>query len=128
MITTLKKSIFINIIATLGYIELIIILPIGLVMNILEMLHAPQFIISYIGHFFIAFLYFFPLYSTLILISNIITAIIEVKQSKTNGFIVNIPARIINSLLYNILFWIGIISTLTMCTLRLLFSITFLIK
>lgn len=126
MIKKLKKSIFINIIATLGYVEFITFITTGFINNIFKILHTPQFIVTYFCELILGFLFFFPLYSILILVSNIITAILEIKQSYTNGFIINIPDKIINSFWYNTLFWIGIILTFIMCILRLIFSIMLL--
>lgn len=99
MIQNIKKSIFMNIYASFIYIELLLII-----------LYLP---LSILGLFFKIFpilsFVLFPICTLPLGIACLIGAFYEIKDSKTNGFIVHIPDKIINSLWYNILFWIGLI-------------------
>lgn len=102
MLNNLKKSIFINIIASFFYIELLLIIL------------MPVFsILTYFTKAFpITLCIFFPIYSVPLFFVCLIGFLIELKNSKLNGFLVNIPNNIINSLWYKILFWTGLLLSL----------------
>lgn len=134
-IKSLQKSIFFNIISLLSLIELGIFLIItllslfyilldhialnSLISNILQNTHFKVFEI-FLGNFLfgnIVLLYFFPIFAIIIIIACVIAGIVEIKQAKNYGYIINIPERVLNSLNYQIAFFLGIITTITMCTL-----------
>lgn len=134
-IKSLQKSIFFNIISLLSLIELgifLIITLLGLfyvlldhialnplISNILQNIHFKVFEI-FLGNFLfgnIVLLYFFPIFAIIIIIACVISGIVEIKQANTNGYIINIPEKVLNSLNYQIAFFLGIITTITMCTL-----------
>lgn len=134
-IKSLQKSIFFNIISLLSLIELgifLIIILLGLfyvlldhialnplISNILQNIHFKVFEI-FLGNFLlgnIVLLYFFPIFAIIIIIACVIAGIVEIKQAKNYGYIINIPERVLNSLNYQIAFFLGIITTITMCTL-----------
>lgn len=134
-IKSLQKSIFFNIISLLSLIELgifLIITLLGLfyvlldhialnplISNILQNIHFKVFEI-FLGNFLlgnIVLLYFFPIFAIIIIIACVISGIVEIKQAKDYGYIINIPEKVLNSLNYQIAFFLGIITTITMCTL-----------
>lgn len=134
-IKSLQKSIFFNIISLLSLIELgifLIITLLGLfyvlldhialnplISNILQNIHFKVFEI-FLGNFLfgnIVLLYFFPIFAIIIIIACVIAGIVEIKQAKNYGYIINIPEKFLNSLNYQIAFFLGIITTITMCTL-----------
>ncbi len=134
-IKSLQKSIFFNIISLLSLIELGIFLIITLlslfyilldhialnplISNILQNIHFKVFEI-FLGNFLfgnIVLLYFFPIFAIIIIIACVIAGIVEIKQAKNYGYIINIPEKVLNSLNYQIAFFLGIITTITMCTL-----------
>ncbi len=134
-IKSLQKSIFFNIISLLSVIELgifLIITLLGLfyvlldhialnplISNILQNIHFKVFEI-FLGNFLlgnIVLLYFFPIFAIIIIIACVIAGIVEIKQTKNYGYIINIPEKVLNSLNYQIAFFLGIITTITMCTL-----------
>ena len=134
-IKSLQKSIFFNIISLLSLIELGIFLIITLlslfyilldhialnplISNILQNIHFKVFGI-FLGNFLfgnIVLLYFFPIFAIIIIIACVIAGIVEIKQAKNYGYIINIPEKFLNSLNYQIAFFLGIITTITMCTL-----------
>lgn len=115
MVKTLQKSVFINIIASLGYIGILVPIVLVLLSTITSLLNLPE-VLFYIPLVFnIPFLLFFPLYAVIIIIASSIAALSEIKKTKTNGYIINIPDKVINSKLYNIVFWIGLLLTPLMC-------------
>lgn len=134
-IKSLQKSIFFNIISLLSLIELGIFLIITLlslfyilldhialnplISNILQNIHFKVFEI-FLGNFLfgnIVLLYFFPIFAIIIIIACVIAGIVEIKQAKNYGYIINIPEKVLNSFNYQIAFFLGIITTITMCTL-----------
>ena len=134
-IKSLQKSIFFNIISLLSLIELgifLIITLLGLfyvlldhialnplISNIIQNIHFKIFEI-FLGNFLfgnVVLLYFFPIFAIIIIIACVISGIVEIKQAKDYGYIINIPEKVLNSLNYQIAFFLGIITTITMCTL-----------
>lgn len=131
MIKTIQKSVFFNIISVLAYIELIVLLitfttttsiisfldPIfEVIWKILIPLERP------IGECVLvasAFAYFFPLFSSIIVVACTIAGIFEIKQSHINGYILNISSKKLDSKFYKTIFVLGIILTITMCILRI---------
>lgn len=128
MIKNLQKSIFINILFSLVYVEFTLILLTPLLLIVCGVFLAFKIhlysilpLTSYI---------IFPIYALPLGIACLIGAFFEIKNSETNGFVVSIPDKITNTWWYNILFWVGLIisaSTTILCFSALLFFSLFVL-
>ena len=121
--STLKNiqiSIFFNAIAAISYIELTISSLTIIFTHINEILDPNM---SYSFSNFLAFSFLFlvfsSIYAIIIVIACVIAGIVEIKQANTNGYIINIPEKILNSLAYKIVFYLGFILTIIMCIYRI---------
>ena len=116
----IQKSIFFNAIAAISYIELAISSLTIIFTHINEILDPNM---SYSFSNFLAFSFLFlvfsSIYAIIIVIACVIAGIVEIKQANTNGYIINIPEKILNSLTYKIVFYLGFILTIIMCIYRI---------
>ena len=116
----IQKSIFFNAIAAISYIELTISSLTIIFTHINEILDPNM---SYSFSNFLAFSFLFlvfsSIYAIIIVIACVIAGIVEIKQANTNGYIINIPEKILNSLAYKIVFYLGFILTIIMCIYRI---------
>lgn len=117
MLNNLKKSIFINIIASFFYIEffLIILIPVFGVLTYLTKVFPLTLCI------------FFPIYSVPLFFVCLIGFFIELKNLKLNGFLIDIPDKITNSLCYKIIFYTGLTLSLIQIILSTILVINFCI-
>lgn len=120
ILKNIQKSIFFNAIATISYIELTISSLTIIFTHINEILDPNM---SYSFSNFLAFSFLFlvfsSIYAIIIVIACVIAGIVEIKQANTNGYIINIPEKILNSLAYKIVFYLGFILTIIMCIYRI---------
>ena len=116
----IQKSIFFNAIAAISYIELTISSLTIIFTHINEILDPNM---SYSFSNFLAFSFLFlvfsSIYAIIIVIACVIAGIVEIKQANNNGYIINIPEKILNSLTYKIVFYLGFILTIIMCIYRI---------
>lgn len=120
ILKNIQKSIFFNAIAAISYIELTISSLTIIFTHINEILDPNM---SYSFSNFLAFSFLFlvfsSIYAIIIVIACVIAGIVEIKQANTNGYIINIPEKILNSLAYKIVFYLGFILTIIMCIYRI---------
>lgn len=120
ILKNIQKSIFFNVIAAISYIELTISSLTIIFTHINEILDPNM---SYSFSNFLAFSFLFlvfsSIYAIIIVIACVIAGIVEIKQANTNGYIINIPEKILNSLAYKIVFYLGFILTIIMCIYRI---------
>lgn len=121
MLKKLQNSIFFNIIASLIHIEIFAFLILTFIYYLNE-LFSNTFnnyslllnIFYYPTHFLIIFIVLYPIFSSLIFIASLISGILEIKRSNTQGFIINIPQKILNSKFYKFTFIISLILSILM--------------
>ncbi len=120
ILKNIQKSIFFNAIAAISYIELTISSLTIIFIHINEILDPNM---SYSFSNFLAFSFLFlvfsSIYAIIIVIACVIAGIVEIKQANTNGYIINIPEKVLNSLAYKIVFYLGFILTIIMCIYRI---------
>ena len=133
MLKKLQNSIFFNIIASLIHIEIFAFLILTFIYYLNELFSntfnnyslLPN-ILYYPVHFLIIFIVLYPIFSSLIFIASLISGILEIKRSNTQGFIINIPQKILNSKFYKFTFIISLIlSTLMIIIFLGLYIFTF---
>lgn len=121
MLKKLRNSIFFNIIASLIHIEIFAFLILTFIYYLNELFSntfnnyslLPN-IFYYPVHFLIIFIVLYPIFSSLIFIASLISGILEIKRSNTQGFIINIPQKILNSKFYKFTFIISLILSILM--------------